>query len=180
MLNRSHRERKERYIRNLEQEVQRLREAYTISVKEKTAVMDENRQLHVLLKENGIIFPHPVQAQALLSIENEGVTGATGNLAQLQLHSHNEHYEHPQSSISPPQIGLNHSPGQQLSSEQYSRIAIDLVLAYVLTNLYEYISRMTIINIIRKLVWKSAARIICRNSPPYPRTTQTISKDMFL
>ncbi|RPB24804.1 hypothetical protein L211DRAFT_784308, partial [Terfezia boudieri ATCC MYA-4762] len=81
---RSHRERKERYIRNLEQELQRLREAYTAAIKEKVTVREENKQLHAILKQNGIAFPYSSQGTVL--------------------------------------------GDQQITPEQYSRIAINLVL----------------------------------------------------
>lgn len=105
-IHRSHRERKERYIRNLEQEVQRLRGAYTAAVKEKMTIVEENRQLHAVLKQHGINFP----------LAGQGTIQAGNN------HSHHTQQYQPQ----PP---AQQTTAEQITAEQYSRIAINLVLA---------------------------------------------------
>ncbi|RPA81313.1 hypothetical protein BJ508DRAFT_414764 [Ascobolus immersus RN42] len=51
---RTHRERKERYVHNLEQEVVRLREAFTTTSREKSTIISENRRLRDILRANGI------------------------------------------------------------------------------------------------------------------------------
>lgn len=141
---RSHRERKERYIRNLEQELQRLREAYTAAIKEKVTVMEENKQLHAILKQNGIAFPYSSQIQEQTIIPAGNIPATTQGIAQIQFdhdhghdysqHGHDHsHHAHPYSS--PPQTGFSSGGGQgtvlgdqQITPEQYSRIAINLVL----------------------------------------------------
>ncbi|QIW97067.1 hypothetical protein AMS68_002585 [Peltaster fructicola] len=63
---RTHRERKEMYIKALEQEVLRLKELYTKSVKERDQVVDENRRLKELLASHGISYDFgqsPIQFQ---------------------------------------------------------------------------------------------------------------------
>ncbi|PWW79216.1 hypothetical protein C7212DRAFT_154685 [Tuber magnatum] len=53
---RTHRERKERYIRTIEEEVTRLREAFTLITREKTAMVEENRRLRAILDAHGIPY----------------------------------------------------------------------------------------------------------------------------
>ncbi|KAF2460098.1 hypothetical protein BDY21DRAFT_384491 [Lineolata rhizophorae] len=53
---RTHRERKEAYIKALEQEVLRLKEIYATSTKERDAIAEENRRLKELLAQHGIAF----------------------------------------------------------------------------------------------------------------------------
>jgi len=53
---RTHRERKEKYVKTLEEEVVRLREAFTVITKEKTHILEENRRLKELLEAHGIPY----------------------------------------------------------------------------------------------------------------------------
>ncbi|KAI9854185.1 MAG: hypothetical protein M1824_000564 [Vezdaea acicularis] len=53
---RTHRERKELYIKALEQEVRRLKETYMNVTHERDAVREENRRLKELLQQHGIPF----------------------------------------------------------------------------------------------------------------------------
>lgn len=53
---RTHRERKEMYIKALEQEVLRLKEMFTTTTKERDAVAEENRRLKELLASHGISY----------------------------------------------------------------------------------------------------------------------------
>ncbi|KAF8426324.1 hypothetical protein EV426DRAFT_593548 [Tirmania nivea] len=140
---RSHRERKERYIRNLEQEVQRLREAYTAAVREKVAIMEENRQLQAILKQHGVTFPYAgqIQEQAVIPVDN--IPSTTQSVAQLQIDHHRHdfsqrgldysHHVHPNPSPSQFDFDCDRVQGtvlggQQITPEQYSQIAINLVL----------------------------------------------------
>lgn len=54
---RTHRERKELYIKALEQEVLRLKETFSNVSRDKDAVAEENRQLKQLLAQHGIPWP---------------------------------------------------------------------------------------------------------------------------
>ena len=54
---RTHRERKEVYVKALEEEVLRLKETFSITVKERDAVAEENRKLKELLRMHGIAIP---------------------------------------------------------------------------------------------------------------------------
>lgn len=51
---RTHRERKELYIKALEQEVLRLKESYSHVTRQRDDVAEENRQLRELLQQHGI------------------------------------------------------------------------------------------------------------------------------
>ncbi|KAG0642660.1 hypothetical protein HOY80DRAFT_1007794 [Tuber brumale] len=53
---RTHRERKERYIKSIEEEVARLREAFTMITREKTAMTEENRRLRAILDAHRIPY----------------------------------------------------------------------------------------------------------------------------
>ncbi|KAH7035112.1 uncharacterized protein B0I36DRAFT_88323 [Microdochium trichocladiopsis] len=54
---RTHRERKETYIKALEDEVLRLKQVYTGSTQDKKKLADENRILRALLQQHGITPP---------------------------------------------------------------------------------------------------------------------------
>jgi hypothetical protein len=54
---RTHRERKELYIKALEQEVLRLKETFSSITRDKDALAEENRKLKELLRQNGITWP---------------------------------------------------------------------------------------------------------------------------
>jgi hypothetical protein len=56
LANRTHRERKEMYIKALEQEVLRLKEVFEQSSKERDAYVEENRKLKELLAAHGIQY----------------------------------------------------------------------------------------------------------------------------
>lgn len=98
----------------------RLREAFTLVTKEKTTIAQENRQLHSILSQNGIQLPYPGQGQNL-SLLASGSAGAAGkNDGPILQEQHSQ----------PLQIQVTPiKPVQQISAEQYSRIAINLVLA---------------------------------------------------
>ncbi|KAI9654911.1 MAG: hypothetical protein M1829_000726 [Trizodia sp. TS-e1964] len=55
---RTHRERKELYIKALEQEVVRLKESFSLLTQERAAVDEENRRLKEILLQNGISWPN--------------------------------------------------------------------------------------------------------------------------
>ncbi|CCX34863.1 Similar to AP-1-like transcription factor; acc. no. Q01663 [Pyronema omphalodes CBS 100304] len=53
---RTHRQRKEFYVKSLEKDVARLRETFTIITKEKTALLRENMRLKEILEQHGIVY----------------------------------------------------------------------------------------------------------------------------
>ncbi|KAF8467716.1 hypothetical protein BDZ91DRAFT_793392 [Kalaharituber pfeilii] len=131
---RSHRERKERYIKNLEQEVLRLREIFTILTKEKTvlaqeksALMQENQELRALLQHHGISYPYPAHEQStsapMLDLSHTGAAGKSA--AQFPIIQHSQPAQIP--AIPPLDPPLEEI--QKFTAENYSKIAIDFVLA---------------------------------------------------
>ena len=56
-MRRTHRERKELYIKALEEQVMKLKETYSSVVQDKNAIAEENRKLKELLRLHGIAFP---------------------------------------------------------------------------------------------------------------------------
>ncbi|KAF2724870.1 hypothetical protein K431DRAFT_114753 [Polychaeton citri CBS 116435] len=74
---RTHRERKEMYIKALEQEVLRLKETFTNSTRERDAVLEENRRLRALLQQHGIAYDFSASPVAFKR-EQSGSTSAYG------------------------------------------------------------------------------------------------------
>ncbi|TGZ77389.1 hypothetical protein EX30DRAFT_356381 [Ascodesmis nigricans] len=99
---RTHRERKERYVKSLEEEVVRLREAFVLVTKEKTRMQDENRAMRQLLDAHGISYgasPEP----SIINSQN----------SHQHNHNHNNH---------------SHLPGQSRFT-LHDQTGIDFVLA---------------------------------------------------
>ncbi|KAI9847174.1 MAG: hypothetical protein M1837_003037 [Sclerophora amabilis] len=81
---RTHRERKELYIKALEQEVLRLKEDLTNVVREKDSVANENQHLKQLLHQHGIALPDSISSQfGLARTGNSGEFGhsSSGSLS---------------------------------------------------------------------------------------------------
>ncbi|KAK5117520.1 hypothetical protein LTR62_004942 [Meristemomyces frigidus] len=68
---RTHRERKEMYIKALEQEVLRLKEVFSNTSRERDSVLEENRKLRELLKSHGIHYDFTA-SPVKFSRENSG------------------------------------------------------------------------------------------------------------
>jgi len=68
---RTHRERKERYVKGLEEEVNRLRETFTIITREKTQILEENRRLKELLELHGISYNQSEVANTNSQVERQ-------------------------------------------------------------------------------------------------------------
>lgn len=149
---RSHRERKERYIRNLEQEVIRLREAYAAVVKEKTSIIEENKQLQAMIKRDETINQSTSRVPEIPTLLSGGIGGIVENKAQYhqdQVYAHHNPAHQlppppppiplsqplPSQPLQPPQPSqplqsdVAYSITRPISTEQYGQAAIDLVLA---------------------------------------------------
>ncbi|KAF3769303.1 hypothetical protein M406DRAFT_240113, partial [Cryphonectria parasitica EP155] len=70
---RTHRERKELYIKALEDEVLRLKEIFSNVSQDKERLAEENRSLKVLLQHNGLTLPHATAAMMDDNISNPSV-----------------------------------------------------------------------------------------------------------
>lgn len=141
-ISRTHRERKEMYIKALEQEVLRLKELYTRSIKERDMVAEENRRLKELLASHGISYDFgqsPIQFQHNPSSNYN--PSSSGSISGSYRHDSDS------TALSPtslPGQSLQLSPGSrpqpqtspvsmaQLPSNRldYDQIGIDFVLTY--------------------------------------------------
>ncbi|KAF1949091.1 hypothetical protein CC80DRAFT_429963 [Byssothecium circinans] len=135
---RTHRERKEMYIKALEQEVLRLKESFTGVAKERDAFAEENRRLKELLMANGISFDFasPPNGMPQFSSSYGGSssgsvsggygtrTNSTGYTSPPTMHHRASlsqdtpiHHHHQQQQQGPPPNGMD-----------YDQIGIDFVL----------------------------------------------------
>ncbi|KAH8177556.1 hypothetical protein LIA77_02638 [Sarocladium implicatum] len=73
---RTHRERKEQYVKSLEEELLRMKNLYSQTARDKDALLEETRHLKNLLTSNGISFASQLGAGAVTSsssnLGNEG------------------------------------------------------------------------------------------------------------
>ncbi|KAB2577783.1 Basic-leucine zipper (bZIP) transcription factor [Lasiodiplodia theobromae] len=74
---RTHRERKEMYIKALEQEVLRLKELFSHTARERDAVAEENRRLKELLAAHGIAFDSNSPASAFQQMAGSSYGGSS-------------------------------------------------------------------------------------------------------
>lgn len=143
-MRRTHRERKELYIKALEEQVMKLKETYSSVVQDKNAIAEENRKLKELLRLHGISFPgldqHGHNAAGGVSSYGGSSSGSRSGS-----YSHNQSFSPPttvRSAITPPdelsmQAGSELIGGpQSLQRHQhqgldYDRIGIDFVLTSV-------------------------------------------------
>jgi hypothetical protein len=138
---RTHRERKEMYIKALEQEVLRLKEMFTTSTKERDAVVEENRRLKELLASHGISYDF-ASVPLTFSREDSNTSGYGQSTGGSTTGSYNRS-ESTNTNLSPPQSS-GHRPLQpaptangprqmvQLPNNNlnYDQLGIDFVLTY--------------------------------------------------
>jgi regulator of replication initiation timing len=73
---RTHRERKERYVKTLEEEIDRLRNSFTAISKEREQILEENRRLRELLALHNIVYNSEADKYTQdTGHNNEGVGG---------------------------------------------------------------------------------------------------------
>ncbi|KAJ8112208.1 hypothetical protein OPT61_g5369 [Boeremia exigua] len=138
---RTHRERKELYIKALEQEVLRLKETFGTTSRERDQYAEENRRLKELLRAHGIAFDGIASPSNALGVNlgssayssNGSVSGygpgsvSTGYTSPPSVHLHNESVS--QDMMIPSAM---HSqalqPNQQVSGLDYDQIGVDFVL----------------------------------------------------
>ena len=139
---RTHRERKEMYIKALEQEVLRLKETFGTTARERDQYAEENRRLKELLMAHGIAFdsltspPNGLPAVGSSTYSSSGsVSGygpgsaSTGYTSPPSVHHRNGSISHDmmmQPSMHPQ--GMQTSP--QVSGLDYYQIGVDFVLTY--------------------------------------------------
>jgi len=145
---RTHRERKEMYIKALEQEVLRLKETFATTTRERDAFAEENRRLKDLLLAHGIAFELSSPANNGLNhigsstygSSNGSVSGYGTGSASTGYTSppsfHRGSIQHDGTSQSPlnmqqQQQQQSQQPGlQQQTGMDYDQIGIDFVLTY--------------------------------------------------
>jgi hypothetical protein len=137
---RTHRERKEMYIKALEQEVLRLKESFSITTQERDAYAEENRKLRELLASHGISYDFaanpitftrehsgygPSSSGSISGSYRPATESSNNNFSPPHLHSQlsNESIPPPQ----PPQRHLAQLPSNRLD---YDQVGIDFVLTY--------------------------------------------------
>lgn len=141
---RTHRERKELYIKALEQEVIRLKDTFAATSRERNAFAEENRRLRELLIAHGISFDPSSPTNGIGHNGGSNYGSSSGSVSGYGPGSASTGYTSPPSlqhrgSISHEGMGqqpLNMQPqAQQLGSHQqngldYDQIGIDFVLTY--------------------------------------------------
>lgn len=143
-MRRTHRERKELYIKALEGQVMKLKETYSSVVLDKNAIAEENRKLKELLRLHGIAFPG-------LDQYGHNVAGVVSSYGGSSSGSRSGSYSQNRSFSPPTTVGSAITPPEDLnmqgSSEfiggpqshqrhqqqglDYDRIGIDFVLTSV-------------------------------------------------
>jgi hypothetical protein len=138
---RTHRERKELYIKALEQEVLRLKESFTSTSRERDAFAEENRRLKELLLAHGISFDMTGSLNGLPQMGSSTYGSSNGSVSGYGPGSSSTGYTSPQSvqhqrSISQdgmmqPQLMQQSQPILQHSNGlDYDSIGVDFVLTY--------------------------------------------------
>ncbi|MBE3041311.1 bZIP transcription factor [Candidatus Bathyarchaeota archaeon] len=78
-MNRTHRERKEFYVKTLEDELLRLKESFTNVSQDKEKLADENMHLKALLQQNGIAYGGAGESPAMPSLGYTSSGSVSGN-----------------------------------------------------------------------------------------------------
>ncbi|KAF3063876.1 BZIP-type transcription factor [Daldinia childiae] len=132
----THRERKELYIKALEDEVLRLKEIYTNVSQDKDKLAEENRQLKILLQQNGISHSPGGGVDDIGSSLSPGYTSNGSISGGYGAGSSNTAYTPGMTSISSPN-SMTASSSQGLGGQQkqghhvdYEQAGIDFVLTY--------------------------------------------------
>ena len=142
---RTHRERKELYIKALEQEVIRLKDTFAATSHERDAFAEENRRLRELLMAHGISFDLSSRpSNGLGQVGSSTYGSSTGSVSGYGQGSASTVYTSPPTRGSTSHDGMTHQSmalqqqqqqAQQPSHHQpqgmdYDQIGIDFVLTY--------------------------------------------------
>ncbi|KAI1142687.1 hypothetical protein F5Y05DRAFT_127064 [Hypoxylon sp. FL0543] len=115
---RTHRERKELYIKALEDEVLRLKEIYSNVSQDKDKLAEENRQLKTLLQQNGLSLGSEGGFEDVGNGLSPGYTSSGSISGSYAPGSSNTAYTPPVTSISSPHSMSVPSQGRSLSRQQ--------------------------------------------------------------
>jgi hypothetical protein len=138
--NRTHRERKELYIKALEQEVLRLKDNFSRVTRDKETLADENRALKLLLAQHGIPWTGTGGVAELTRLGSTGYS-SSGSMSGSYAAGSQEFSPPPQNSnLSPTNASLSpamgRANGRSLAQHQiqrdvdYDQAGIDFVLTY--------------------------------------------------
>lgn len=135
---RTHRERKEMYIKALEQEVLRIKESFSSVSKERDAFAEENRRLKEVLMAHGIAFDSLSPPNGIPAFNSSYGGSSTGSVSGYNAGTNSTGYTSPptvhRGSISQDvNMPINQQPQQvpQMNSGlDYDQIGIDFVLTY--------------------------------------------------
>lgn len=141
---RTHRERKEMYIKALEQEVLRLKETFGTTSRERDQFAEENRRLKELLMAHGINFDSIASPAGGLAVNigssayssSGSVSGGYGPGSVSTGYTSPPSVRHRNGSISQdmmmPSTMHTHAmqPSQQVGELDYDQIGVDFVLTY--------------------------------------------------
>jgi hypothetical protein len=139
-VHRTHRERKELYIKALEDEVLRLKEVFSNVSQDKDKIAEENRQLRSLLHQNGITTSGISAMDDVISNPSMGYT-SSGSISGSYAPASSSAFTPPMSSISSlPSVAnstqmMGGHMGQQHPVQNcvdYDQAGIDFVLTYEL------------------------------------------------
>lgn len=127
---RTHRERKELYIKALEQEVQRLKETFSAAAQDRHRLADENAQLKALLAQHGIAWTGTggiaeYESHGHVPALSTGSTPASYAPASSSLSPHAKQESHSSVSSSP-----LHPPRSSPPPFDIDQAGIDFVLTY--------------------------------------------------
>lgn len=145
-VTRTHRERKELYIKALEQEVLRLKEAFSTTTRERDQVMEENRRLKELLAAHNISYDFgssPIKFRRENSDRGHfgygpsssgSISGSYAGTSEHATYSpplYGSTHSNPLPSVSPPHHQDSRRPSQVPDNQlDYDQIGIDFVLTY--------------------------------------------------
>ncbi|CAD0058852.1 unnamed protein product [Aureobasidium pullulans] len=128
---RTHRERKEMYIKALEHEVLRLKELYGSSISDREAVVTENKRLKDLLLAHGIPLDSLQSLPAMRGMPASYNGSSSGSISgSYRQDSSTAGFSPPplrSQDSKPPMASAGQLPGQHLD---YDQIGIDFVLTY--------------------------------------------------
>lgn len=142
---RTHRERKEMYIKALEEEVLRLKDVYTESARERDKVQQENLRLKALLQQHGISYDF---GDSPVKFQRENSTGygpsSSGSISGsyppgsestgfspppngLPIHMPVTHQQQYNGAMQQSHVSMAQLPSNQVD---YDQTGVDFVLAY--------------------------------------------------
>lgn len=134
---RTHRERKELYIKALEQEVLRLKEVYGDAIRDRDVFAEENRKLRELLAANGLSYLLDSIPTKPMKVPPSSSGSISGSYPAPSSASSRSPPPQKQSPIGgPPTARSRNGNSKPSGTDDYDQLGIDFVLAYDNRNPY--------------------------------------------